>query len=256
MGRNIFYPDGTSVTQERGSLMGSPLSFPLLCLVNAFTLHMAGVKRYLVNGDDGLCFMSKSQLDCWRTISQRLGLKVNEAKTYWSFNLVTINSRYFRYTNGRFTEIPIVQPGLFLSEVSGTNYDLIPDPWKWVYKRYCKFHNHEHRPLGIPLCLGGLGGTIPGIRFDTMLPARDYRAACRHWMRMKRSPHLWRSIHSVRCEKIDPIASREYTWLNPLKGFLGPKWPRRLCAPRHSVKGDRWIQIWNGMTPRSYEVGF
>jgi hypothetical protein len=49
----IEYPDGVG-KQTSGQLMGSLLSFPLLCFLNDFIISHSGFERgkYLINGDD------------------------------------------------------------------------------------------------------------------------------------------------------------------------------------------------------------
>nr|QVG74774.1 RNA-dependent RNA polymerase [Riboviria sp.] len=41
LGRRLLYPDGSSIFQKRGTLMGSLLSFPILCLWNASIISRA-----------------------------------------------------------------------------------------------------------------------------------------------------------------------------------------------------------------------
>lgn len=89
--------------QTQGQLMGSIVSFPILCIVNAtvarwslevthkrmFLLHDAPM---MVNGDD---LALRSTPECrtnWAKISQFVGLKESVGKTYFSREFVNINS--------------------------------------------------------------------------------------------------------------------------------------------------------------------
>jgi hypothetical protein len=90
-GALIEYPDGDVIEQTNGQLMGHPLSFVLLCIENLAT-YMYTTNRYtllelvrspfLINGDDILFRGTVEMYDRWRAASSRLGLVVNESKTY------------------------------------------------------------------------------------------------------------------------------------------------------------------------------
>jgi hypothetical protein len=100
-GGTIVYPDGERVRQTRGQLMGHPLSFPLLCIINLSTyMRTLGITRRLdvlrsplvINGDDILFRGEIGHHDRWRSCSAKVGLEVNEVKTYVHKKFYLINS--------------------------------------------------------------------------------------------------------------------------------------------------------------------
>jgi hypothetical protein len=187
LGRVIEYPD-RSIRQQRGTLMGSLLSFPLLCLVNGFAMAKHGIKHFLVNGDDGFAMMSNEVYHDWLSTVGRLGLVVNHDKTYRSREYLTINSRYFRISMDHTVhEIPVVVQGAFRSIADGDNFDQLPQRFRSMslYKRYCRFLPSDRRPLGIPRCLGGLGGDVTTSVEPYHTAIAEWRCAWAHWLCMK-----------------------------------------------------------------------
>jgi len=101
--------------QENGQLMGHPLSFPVLCLINLAGLQIAlkrGRERGLVtketcefilrntkiNGDDILFPCPASFCQVWEDATAELGLKLSVGKSYASEYFAVINSRQFVVT--------------------------------------------------------------------------------------------------------------------------------------------------------------
>nr|UJQ92763.1 MAG: putative RNA-dependent RNA polymerase [Narnaviridae sp.] len=93
--------------QVRGQLMGSPISFPVLCILNlAFTryaLELAGktVLRLddlpiLVNGDDLLFRAHPWEYRVWERITRFGGLRPSLGKNYVASNTFTVNSELWR----------------------------------------------------------------------------------------------------------------------------------------------------------------
>jgi len=97
----VEYPDGQRIKQTRGQLMGHPLSFPILCLINLstyvclFDVETLGElcrSRLLVNGDDILFQGQYRSYSDWRYYGAMTGLVVNESKTYVHKKWTLINS--------------------------------------------------------------------------------------------------------------------------------------------------------------------
>jgi hypothetical protein len=107
----IFYPPESGlqpVLQENGQLMGSVLSFPILCLVNAFSyfdsLPLLIQEKYfsgrlsfrdlpvLINGDDILFFSFPAHLDKWLQCASRLGFELSQGKNFVNSRFATVNS--------------------------------------------------------------------------------------------------------------------------------------------------------------------
>lgn len=102
-------PDDPGVDQRKGQLMGSPTSFPFLCLYNAAITRLAietadvGLPRksldsypMLVNGDDLLLACSPDTYSNWERVVAWAGLYPSVGKTLVSRQFATINSTLYR----------------------------------------------------------------------------------------------------------------------------------------------------------------
>jgi hypothetical protein len=112
--------------QQRGQLMGSIISFPVLCIVNAAISRCAlEIARgetillrdipMLINGDDITMRGPKSIYNIWSLVLSQAGLEESVGKTYVSDRFVNMNSRSFVYTpeNTYFlTQVPFINMGL------------------------------------------------------------------------------------------------------------------------------------------------
>jgi len=100
----VHYPDSTklcSVIQENGQLMGSLLSFPVLSILNAFTVCYATGSDLesvpaLFHGDDVAAYMNEEQMTKWKMITSTLGLELSIGKNYVSKDFVSIDSQLFQ----------------------------------------------------------------------------------------------------------------------------------------------------------------
>jgi len=98
----VSYPKKTKlepIVQTNGQLMGSLLSFPILCLANAVTIGLASKKlslaeiRAQINGDDILFCGNLPLIKRWKKIATQLGLKPSVGKNYVSDYWGSINSQ-------------------------------------------------------------------------------------------------------------------------------------------------------------------
>lgn len=94
--------------QERGQLMGSIVSFPILCIVNAACCRWAQELAYQrtwslsdcrlgINGDDGILRTNGFGKLCWEKISSYCGLLPSVGKVYFSRTFLNINSTTYLY---------------------------------------------------------------------------------------------------------------------------------------------------------------
>jgi len=94
--------------QEMGQLMGSIMSFPILCIINAamcrWSLEIAMNKPYqlkqcplLINGDDVAMKTTEDGYNLWKAITKNVGLTESIGKTFFSREFVQINSTNFLY---------------------------------------------------------------------------------------------------------------------------------------------------------------
>lgn len=112
-----------------GQLMGSPTSFPILCLINAAVIcyslrvPVEGFKtfgRVLVNGDDCLFPASPEQYDRWIKCTGYCGLKRSPGKNYCSSEFGIINTKLFIFQKDKrtCTYYPFLNQALLYNRVS------------------------------------------------------------------------------------------------------------------------------------------
>lgn len=83
--------------QSAGQLMGSPISFPLLCLINYLTFKYA-VRREVpvkINGDDIIFRSTCEESLRWFELVKASGLVVSKGKTVVARRFFSLNSSYF-----------------------------------------------------------------------------------------------------------------------------------------------------------------
>jgi len=117
----ITYPEWTEIEsflQKNGQLMGSTLSFPILCMVN-FICYWKSMEEYagfrinihdlpvLVNGDDILFPSNDVLYKIWLNNIQKVGFKLSVGKNYVHHSVLTINSQCFSYSYGTDSFLPI-----------------------------------------------------------------------------------------------------------------------------------------------------
>jgi len=114
-----------------GQLMGSVLSFPVLCAVNlaaywcALEEHTGRRFRrdqlpVLVNGDDILFKADFSFYETWKKWIARAGFTLSVGKNYISPNFITVNSESWIHRGGSdFRKLPFLNTGLLLQEAEG-----------------------------------------------------------------------------------------------------------------------------------------
>lgn len=114
--------------QKHGSLMGSIVNFPVLCIANATLCRWAmehgtgkvltmDEVQLLINGDDCLFPINEKGRDFWIHVGKIIGLNVNTSKSFWTNDFCNINSRDFKMTphpsgDFIFTETPYINAGL------------------------------------------------------------------------------------------------------------------------------------------------
>jgi hypothetical protein len=100
--------------QRNGQLMGSPVSFPILCLINAaltrFSLELEDECSYrldelplLINGDDVGFVTTARGYEIWKKITRVGGLQFSIGKNFTSRDFLVLNSCMFQL---RSTSIP------------------------------------------------------------------------------------------------------------------------------------------------------
>lgn len=117
---NIF-PDGR--IQRTGQLMGSLLSFPLLCIANYLTFKWA-VPRQVplkINGDDIVFRCTKEEKDKWFSVVGASGLRVSKGKTMTLKSAFSLNSTFFLSAYSHVKACPVVRSTCLFGGVEDPN---------------------------------------------------------------------------------------------------------------------------------------
>jgi len=126
-GHLLDYKDGSEpVVQQNGQLMGSFISFPILCIVNAALCRAAvefGRQRVyslkevpmFINGDDCLFPASNESYSWWQTMGSELGLLPSVGKNYYSSEFCVINSTEFRLRKGTISPVAVCDQTPYLN---------------------------------------------------------------------------------------------------------------------------------------------
>lgn len=121
----LKYPkmEHLNAEQKNGQLMGNPMSFPILCLVNLIG-YWTSLEEYLqksvpvedlpvmINGDDILFRADQRFHDLWVDKVHALGLTLSVGKYYYHKRVATLNSQFF--LDGK--EVGYFNPGLLYKE--------------------------------------------------------------------------------------------------------------------------------------------
>jgi len=118
------------VSQRNGQLMGSILSFPILCLAN-LGLYLLNIRDdirplreklrgVLVNGDDMLYVAPRSLWDSHVALGERVGLSMSPGKAYHHSTYANVNSACYHYSLHSSTScphaIPFLNSGLYFGQ--------------------------------------------------------------------------------------------------------------------------------------------
>jgi hypothetical protein len=112
---------------QNGQLMGSPLSFPILCAIN-LVAYWTALEEYLcrridisdlpvlVNGDDILFRSNDEFYPIWQKWIKAVGFTLSVGKNYISRDFLTVNSESFVWNDRsrRLRKIGFLNPGLLI----------------------------------------------------------------------------------------------------------------------------------------------
>jgi len=126
------------VDQRWGQLMGSPISFPILCILNAaatvLSLELGGmwiplecldlvrpsVASYplMINGDDVGFMADEKTYEIWKRVTRLAGLRFSVGKNYSHRDCLILNSAVFRVepAHNRLLPLPHLQVGLLYGQ--------------------------------------------------------------------------------------------------------------------------------------------
>lgn len=189
---DIEYPTWTElpkIRQTRGQLMGSLLSFPILCLANAAILGITMGKdlkdlQALINGDDILFCARPRKVRDWKKNTKLIGLKPSVGKNYESNKFCSINSQLLiRDERGNFE---LAATGGFKGacgkdHLSNIKISLQLDSYETTVLRFKRVLQKTPQSIDIPTEFGGLGYQFNGE--PTNLDKRIYMyLLCKHHM--------------------------------------------------------------------------
>jgi hypothetical protein len=151
--QKISYPDGmvkkskgrlSPFLQSNGQLMGSTLSFPILCIIN-LVCYWKALEFYigcsvpveslpvLVNGDDILFRANKQLYDLWLTEISKVGFTLSLGKNYVHPTFLTVNSQIFHYSKfGGFKRLGYLNTGLLTGQSKLTGRDAATKAPVWA----------------------------------------------------------------------------------------------------------------------------
>jgi hypothetical protein len=116
-----------AVQQRNGQLMGSQLSFPVLCILNLVTYWLA-LEQYLgrpvtleelpalVNGDDISFPATLAMIDVWKKALEIPGFLLSVGKNFIHLKFLTMNSMFFVRDGERFSKVHKLNTGLLLKD--------------------------------------------------------------------------------------------------------------------------------------------
>lgn len=243
-GNTIELGDLPPLTQTLGQLMGSIVSFPVLCIINAAvsrrSLEKGERKTFpledcpmVVNGDDILFRSGPDGVNEWRTDVAEVGMEESIGKTYFSRNFVQINSTDFTVEGERFIRVPYVNMGLITGKkrtggvrtlynadgdwTLGAQYrEMIkscpPNMEEAVHYEFVKNNKQTLDstilPWHIPEWAGGLG--LIGVKNPSILDRRIVGRVLRQWkvrrpLSLGASPVFWKTWEKATSRLPDPI---------------------------------------------------
>lgn len=166
----IEYPSWTqldSIIQSNGQLMGSILSFFILCIavVASFgetcDVELMEDCDCIVNGDDLFAILNSKQIKTWKKISSDMGLKPSIGKNYKSQFFGSFNSQLF-IRSKRTLNFKLIKTGKFKTILSPKSLNT-SEAFKHGFEKsdIVKFSSHllkrTKQSLDIPISFGGLG---------------------------------------------------------------------------------------------------
>lgn len=118
---------GGSLEQRRGQLMGSFLSFPVLCILNylVFKYHVPRNVPVKINGDDIVFRATEEESVRWMEGVKNCGLVLSRGKTLLHPRVFTLNSKIFRAKDKRVESLPFIRSKPIYAGIEELHPDVI-----------------------------------------------------------------------------------------------------------------------------------
>jgi hypothetical protein len=196
-----------SVLQRNGQLMGSVLSFPVLCAIN-LAVYWCSVEpdtknikdlNVKINGDDILFRTTEEKYNLWLSNVPKAGLLPSPGKNFFHPKYCTVNSEMFSVHDNTVRPIPFFNVGMLMgqskvarsgeknkpvhcihTDALAGSYDKVRANKRFLFYNKEKLRLSSTTPDGVslnyylPRELGGLGMKVPGM---TYLTAKTYQRA-------------------------------------------------------------------------------
>jgi hypothetical protein len=204
----IEYPKSShleAVEQQNGQLMGSVLSFPILCIINLITYWIAvdpcqtnfRQLNVIVNGDDIMFTCNAEQYQDWLDTLPEAGLFPSPGKNFFHRRYCTVNTALFHRVERHRTEyIPFYNVALLFGQSKVAKVEEMGDRHKPIHclhamllegasspinadkrfryynlerlKKSSTLYNGDQLNWYLPRTMGGLGMKLPhGVEFCT-----------------------------------------------------------------------------------------
>jgi hypothetical protein len=103
---DLFFNNKKLCTTARGTQLGLPLSFCILCILHIYALSNIKSKEHrkscCVFGDDGVMFCTDNEFDEYKATLNELGMVINETKTHVSVDAFILCGIIYRMRGDRF----------------------------------------------------------------------------------------------------------------------------------------------------------
>lgn len=176
----VTYPDHTGlddIVQTRGQLMGSLLSFPVLCVANAACIGIIKKQNLneiqaLINGDDILFRESERKIKSWKRLTKSIGLKPSIGKNYQAKDFGSINSQLIHQPNKH--QVEHLASGCFGAVQKTRSYlsnfqialKLEPHNEPFFLHEAKKLLSKTPESIDVPVSHGGIGYEFRPSRFE------------------------------------------------------------------------------------------
>jgi hypothetical protein len=176
--QEVHYPAKSGlapVKQTTGQLMGSTLSFPILCVVNLVSYWRA-LEKYLgreigvrdlpvlVNGDDILFRADDDLYDLWQKEIRDVGFELSLGKNYIHEHFLTVNSQLYSDLGGELRHLGCLNAGLLTgqSKITGRDTARLAPIWDYynevihnainperAHRRFMHYHRNTIKEISV-----------------------------------------------------------------------------------------------------------
>lgn len=226
------------VLQANGQLMGSVLSFPILCILNLYTFFktldlqvqcdlISGRRSYkslpvLINGDDILFRANQVRYDRWKVAGSAIGFELSLGKNFVHRRFFTVNSLPLEYISGRHTLAPLIKLGSVQASLLSWA-DIEDAPYGTFESRKVVSLDSVtvHGFLNVGL-LVGLSKTSTGVRQDSVPLNGWFSGAILGSMYPTKMTNFFLNYHSREIKRQTTFGSRVLNiYAHPYLGGLG-----------------------------------